>query len=314
MKGTLVLGLLALAWVRPVGAQAPAPGSIQIELGVEPRRVTVGEPFLSVVRVSAPAGVRVEFGAFAGGDSLQSVSDPLTLGDVAGDGAAVAYRLVAWVPETPLSAAVPIRLVEPGGQARIHLVRLRLPAVASVLPAEEAEIEPRPAKGLLPVPGTEPGLPWWYWALALLGALVAAALAIDRLRRRDGGRAEAAVPPREWALRQLETIPVPPTSSADVLALYRRASRILRRYMERVEPRLGTDLTSDEVVRALAAAGGPMADAAELAGILAAADRVKFSGIPAPADDAVAWLGGVRGWIVGYPRSAASDEESPRAA
>lgn len=310
---TRLILVAAIVCASSLTAQTGPSATIEVELGVQPTSVTVGEPFASAISVSAPPGMRIEYGEFSSGDTLRSLGPPDIVPTQATASTAV-YRLVAWVPGVPLSATVPVRLVEPDGRARIHLVRLRLPTVASVLPADTAGIAPRPAKSFLALPGDRMGLPWWYWAIAIFGALVAAALAVYLLKRRDDSPAQTSILPREWALRQLESLRSTPSTPDEVFTVYGRGSWILRSYLERVDPRLGTDLTSAEVVRELSrmTPGDAGSDALEAA--LGSADRVKFSRqVPSP-EAAIAWLGAVQTWVANYPAREDAELGATRAA
>lgn len=285
--------LLCWLLLPPIAAaQETAPSTIAVELGVEPATVTVGEPFVAAVRVTPPPGVRVDFEEFTGDGHLE----PLAPVQVTGDGTAF-YRLVAWRADVPLTGMLPVRLVEASGEARIQLVRLGLPAVRSVLPAGDTSIVPRPAKGYLPIPGTEVTLPWWYWLVALLGAGVAATLGLHYLRRAEPP-VQSDLGARDWALRQVDAL-VEKHERLPVVEVYLEGGRILQGYLERVDPELGTDLTTAELLGRLSrdpAAGG----AADLGTALEEADRVKFSGSAAGADP-LSWLAAVRRWIEVFP-------------
>lgn len=305
------VALVAVVCASPLTAQTNASATIEVELGVEPADVTVGEPFSAAIRVIPPPGIRVEYGDFADRETLQAVDDPRP---VVASGPGAIYRLVAWVPGVPLEATVPVRLIGPDGRARVHLVRLRLPIVRSVLPAGSDSIAPRPAKAFLAMPGDRTGLPWWYWAVAILGSLVAAAAALYLLERRDRSDLETSIPPREWALRQLDSLPATPDTPAELLAVYRRGSWTLRSYLERTDARLGSNLTSTELVGELSGTTAENTGSAELASILRTADRVKFSGELPPAEAASEWLRAARDWIATYPAQADSEPTPSRAA
>src|SRR5690606_11567286 len=100
--------------------------------------------------------------------------------------ATVLYPLAAWRPGSYELAAIPIRVVSAG---RDTVMEVRLPAfeVSSVLPADTAGIEPKPAKDVLGANRL-----WWPILLALLiAALIATALYMWWKKRR--GRTEEPV-------------------------------------------------------------------------------------------------------------------------
>jgi hypothetical protein len=292
--------------------QAPGGGELRVDLGLEPERVTVGQPFHVALRVHAPSGVRVEYGDFPGGDTLQAIA-PVELAATEAGGSAAIYALVAWVAGAPLEAAAPVRLVGADGVARDWSVPLRLPEVVSVLPPPAEQVEPRPAKGLV-VPLTIAPITRWWLAL-LLGALAAVLLAYWLLRRPRGALAEPPVDPRLLALAQLDEAGSSLLGDAgQIPELYRRVSWILRRYLALTAPALSLDLTTTELLgRAWPEAFGAAA-AGDLRDILAPADRVKFARHTPAWGEARALLRAARAWVASYPPAADHAAEPRRAA
>src|SRR5690606_30897666 len=142
----------------------------RVELGVDPAEVTVGQPFRTAIRVSAPPGFRVTYDEFVGTDSIEAVAPPTTMGGEPGTPTALqVYTLAAWVAEPPPSAILRVRISDSTGVERVQNVRLQLPTIVSVLP-DEGEIEPRPARGLIGSPGWH--FPWWLLFLLLAAWLV----------------------------------------------------------------------------------------------------------------------------------------------
>jgi hypothetical protein len=297
-NGRTLLALVCL-WTAP-GAQLSAQqGALRVELGVEPQEVTVGQPFHAALHVRAPAGVRVEYTEYAGGDSLQALAPLLRVAAPDGDTAAV-YPLVAWVAGVPLHASVAVRLIEEGGTVRVQNLALRLPEVRSVLAGAAEPVEPRPPKGVVVPEGAVSGLPWWWW-LVLLAALLVAALGYYFLARRPAEQGEEPVEPRSWALEQLEATEAL-AAAGRIEELHQRVGWIVRTYVHRTHPRLGPDLTSTEVV-AGATRFGLGSDAVEgLGSILSSADRVKFARYPATRSDAESLIAAAREWVTAFPR------------
>ncbi|HUE95627.1 MAG TPA: hypothetical protein VMN39_03160, partial [Longimicrobiaceae bacterium] len=294
----LVAALLSFGTAPGVAQQQGQPGAIRVDLGLTPAEVTVGQPFRTAVRVTAPAGVQIEYGEFVGGDSLQSRAPMEVLATEQGSVAAV-YTLVAWVAGAPLVGAVPVRFLEPDGTTRLQSIDLRLPEVASVLPADGSEIAPRPVKDLVIPPGAA-GRSWWW--LALLLAALAAGLLYAWWKRRGRGSLDESADPREWALAQLAELEIaPPTTPAQIAEIYVRSSAILRGYLVRIEPSLGLDLTTTELQDRMRGLGMAPPLMGELRHILNAADRVKFAAYEPAAADASATIGRIRAWIQEYP-------------
>jgi hypothetical protein len=277
-----------------VAQQPTAIPRLRAASGAAPDTVTVGDRFRVLLRVAAPAGARVSFGALPTTDSVQSVGRLRVSLDARG-GAVATYTLAAWATGDSLSAVVPVTISLPGGESSRHRAPLRLPVVRSVLPADGEEVRPRSARGLLPFPGARP-LRWpWMAAAALLAALALAAGLWLRRRRR---RSAPPVDPREAALAELDRIAALQISSAPdaerVVALTTRALRVL---LAATQPGLGEDLTSGEVVLGLGRAWGDADAVRELGGLLDRGDRVKFARAGAGADEARRFVETARAWV-----------------
>lgn len=268
----------------PAAAQSMEPLEIQVDTGVDPDTVTVGQPFRSAIRVGLPEGFRVEFEALLQGDSVEAPTPPQVLDQAGGSGAAAVYEIVAWFTGDSLTATVPVRVVAPDGAITEHVLPLAMPVVASVLPAAGEEVAPRPLKGLVVPPSTSSPFPWWW---LLLAAVIAAALIYVWWRSRRSVEDGAIQDPRVWALGELDALLASVGEGADPVEQYRQGSWVLREYLARINDGLGTDLTTWEVVRRARAAGMQEGTAKSLISILESADRVKFSA-DHPATDAAA--------------------------
>lgn len=315
----VVLGALLPAQLSAQSAQPP----VRVELGVEPREVTVGDPFRSVVRVILPEGFSLRYREFDSGDSIAATAPVSIARDREGRDVAV-YNLVAWAVAPDLSAAATIEITGPDGTTRAESVRLQLPRVMSVLPADEDDITPRPPRG--PIDPIDGRFPWW-----LLAALLAALLAylIYRYLRR---RPETAIEtdPREWALEQLASDRIRQLiERGEAARIVEFVANTLRAYIARVDGGLGRDLTTSELQDRLRfsvglPAGSTMAAKSEsilsvdpvggdqLISILRLADRVKFARHTPSMEGARDVLAGARGWVERYPPS--GEPEEPRRA
>ncbi len=307
----MIPGPLAGLDIGPGVAAAQTPsGNVRIEIGVEPARVRIGEPFRTAVRVIPPAGSTAEVGDFTPTDSLGVVA-PTVAGAAEGEGVAAVYSLAAWVAGAPLAASVPVRITGEDGTVRTLRVDLRLPEVESVLPAAGDSVQPRPPRGLaaMPAPAT---FPVWWWLLALIGALLALAFGYRLLlREREGDFDEPAADPREWALAQLgaggaESI----LDGGDAKLLAGRISWILRAYLERTDRQLGRDLTTTEVLVRFVALERGRAFAPALRDLLTLADLAKFAGRGITSDEGLRMLGDARAWVTDYPPAETADTVS----
>jgi hypothetical protein len=305
LAARLVLLLGVLAQPAALSAQEGVP---RVATGVTPDTVLVGEPFRVLVQVEDAEGV-VRFDAPAPGDSLHLVAWEQIEG---GAVPAAIYEMVAWYPDAAIPATVPFRVTQSDGEEAVYDVPVRLPVVLSVLPAESEPVEPRPARGLRE--RAESGSAAWPWLLLLLlAALLLALLAAWLLARRRRPHPPAVRDPRRRALERLDALVARGEASpAMAAAFYPAATAILRDYLAAVEPALGRDLTTTELVPRMGAASP--SHAAALAALLAHADRVKFARA-VPADAEVQRLvTEIRGVIVGFPAPAPEPRETEVAA
>jgi len=287
--------------------------AIRVELGVNPESVTVGQPFDSSVRVVPPQGYRVEYPPFVDTDSLHATREPAL---VSGRDSLVAavYPMVAWIAGAPLTATITARLIAPDASTLPAQIRLQLPEVVSVLPAEGVEVVPMPPKGFVES-SLLTSMPWWWWLLIALGALISGLGGYWLLRRRGSFDSELPRDPRAWALAQLGQRGVGALLVAnDLGGLFDRVGWVVRAYVQEVYPELGLDLTSTELVARLEALGPPASlGATALARLLLQTDSVKFARYRPNADEGLAILDEARGWVVGFP-AASVDEETRSAA
>lgn len=283
-------------------AQAPAAGPVDPDstrlvasLGVRPETVTVGQPFRSYVSVRSQGAGTIAFAEIPTTDTLQMVD---TLRALAAEGSmAAAYTLTAWVAGTPLLQTALVEIVLRTGERRSYRVPLRLPIVQSVLPTE-GDVLPKPPKGML-LPAVNQ-FPWWL--LALVAAAVLGGLIIWWLRR---PRKVVILDPREEALASLAEIER--EVGAPVDRRYASVSRVLRRYLGRVEPAWGEDLTTSELLRRI---DRDDFDRRALATLLQQADLVKFAALARTEEEAAAFLVAAREWIAGNPSEPAVQREA----
>jgi hypothetical protein len=173
--------------------------------------------------------------------------------------------------------------------------------VASVLMLDDISqgIEPRPAADVI---GAD-----WHWPSALLivgftlaigGVLTVSARDLfDRTNGRVSRPASPSLSPRLAALAALDhLLELGLHTDGRVDEFYRRGSDIVRRYVETLDPRWGSDQTSTELMRALDERQDRRADPALLIG-MKSAETVKFGRLrPAPSDAESHWQT-LRLWI-----------------
>ena len=296
--------LLTIASASFVGAQQP-------RAAVVPGTITVGDVFHAAVRMALPEGARL-----AVPDTLELVADVEQAGmreirvDTTNGAreATVLYPLAAWRPGTYELPPASLRLID--GQ-RDTTMSVAFPAfeVTSVLPADTAGIEPKPAKDVLGANRL-----WWPLLLALLiAALIATALYIWWKRRRGADVPVVftpAVPPLEVALAELAALRREGLiERGELREFYERLTVTLRHFAAAVEPRWSVDLTTSELAPRLRAEAG-LQDALELTRILGEADMVKFARAQAVRDGAARDLDSARAWVerIGAPPPAPSGE------
>jgi hypothetical protein len=273
---------------------------------VQPDTVTVGDRFRAAVFVRAPAGARVELVVPPARDgSYQAVDSVRSYADSTGLRRAVA-TMVLWMTDPPGSLRAETRVTLAGGAVRTIPVQLPLPFVRSVLPADSAQ--PRPPKEIIPNPRRD-----WTWAWIVADAVVALALlALWWMRRRRRPRVVIPTDPRKHALAELDRLRAPGViESHGVEAFSAGISRILREFAAAVDARLGTDLTSEEVIDLLRRTGAREEDVGSIAGALAHADLAKFARARPTPERALEDWEAARRWVQTFR---ASDEGVPEPA
>lgn len=308
MTARVVLVLVALS-SSAAAAQRP-------QAAVVPATINVGDVFHAAVRVNLPAGATL-----AAPDSLRLTDDveqagrrELRMDTIDGTPrATLLYPLAAWRPGDYQLPQIPLRITSAAGDSTL-LVELPDFAVTSVLPADTAGLEAKPAKDVLGANRL-----WWPILLALL---IAGAIAVGlyiwwRRRRRAGAPVvfTPAVPPLETALAQLEALRREGLiERGEFRTFYIRLTEALRHYVAALDERWSVDLTTAELALRLRADAG-MADALELTRILGAADMVKFARASSTADGARQDLDAARQWVERFsPKPEPVGDDQQRAA
>jgi len=214
----------------------------------------------------------------------------------AGERWTAVYPVTGWKPgrhELPPAA------ISLDGGTTVSNARFPEVIIASVLPADTAGVQPKPARDVL-----GGNRVWWPWLLlaALLASLAAAFLYWYR-RRHAREHPVIAVPTRPARVLALEALERARASGAveagDFKRFYSDVSAALRGYLAAVDPALGTDLTTTEVLLALRQQGRS-ATSAGLGTTLQAADMVKFAQRRPGEDVALQDWQRARDWVLGF--------------
>lgn len=274
-----------LFWLMQVSAPSrpnqPLPGAslfpVQLGARVTPDTVTVGQRFILMLKVRAPAGASIQFPLAVDSAFANSPTAPQIIGEAFLDSAttdsvgttrSAAYRFAAWDVGLQQLGLGNISVTVNGRTAYVSLAAQTV-FVRSVLPPDTALRQPkppRPAIVLLP-------FNWWPW-LALLAAILLAILAwwLWRWYRR---RRAAPVPPFEAAEREFNRIEAMRLiESGEPERYVALMTDVLRDYLAaRVEGVQRSHTTSE----LLAAAAPVHPYAGGLEHLLRTADLVKFA-------------------------------------
>ena len=216
---------------------------------VEPESVAVGDPFRVIIRVRAPRGALIEFPQ--GNDTTTRVEPLDRVRIVLGADTSVAeqtatYRLAAW-DVGRLAIRFPDILVRVGTVER-HLAVGRDLAVqvVSVLPADTTQRVPRPVR-----PVYEFGVPWWYWLIVGLAALVLGALLWWWWRRRAAAPAVRRDPfaDAEREFERLDSLGL--VAAGEPGQHVSLCADVLRTYLSLVLPAARVSLTTSELALVL---------------------------------------------------------------
>jgi hypothetical protein len=316
-------------------AGAPCSGqSFQATLSRD--TVPMGEVLELLVRIPVPIGSVVHFpDTVARTDVLESHGAVSWRAEPAAGGGAtltLAYPVIAFgaglvpVPGfdifvSPLAAVPPREYSEarslPGGsflgawadaptRGEVYARPLRVPRRAVWVPpvftpAEtEAGVEPQPSADVI---GSS-----WHWPSVALGLLFTGglvALGVRELRRSAGARGRSGSGGRAWtpaesrrdALEQLDLLLAERLSaSGRTHELYTRSSGVLRQFVGRLDPRLGADLTSSEVMGRLEGRTNGREGTA-LFREMASAEVVKFGRLLPDPEEADTHIRALRAWV-----------------
>jgi hypothetical protein len=265
---------LALVMQQPAAPQDPV--RVQMGVTVRPDTVTVGDPYLVMVRVRAPAGTRIVFPAAPDtGGTVEGV-DPLVeraADEPNAEDRTAIYRVSAWDTGQVAFELGAVELT--GAVERTLPIQDPTVYVRSVLPADTALQTPKPARDIFAAERS-----WWWLLLIALVALALVGLLLWwwwRRRRRPKpvlvedpfARAE-----REFAALAEMGLPEAGEPGRHVAL----ATEVLRDYLAGRLPDASTALTTGELLRALEVRRELPLDA--MRNLLFEADLVKFARRP----------------------------------
>ncbi|HEX6751908.1 MAG TPA: hypothetical protein VF092_31730 [Longimicrobium sp.] len=286
----------------------PPPG-FSYRGSVEPKTVTVGDRFSSGLAVSVAAGTRVEIEAPKDSADRWRVLGRATVSprDSARTRYLVVVPMVAWVPGMPDTARTELRLTAPDGTVATVPVTLRLPRVRATLPDDTTKWRVRPPHDVW-----GPSHDWrMIAALALIALLLLAViawLAAKLIRARRKRRVPATA--RQRALALLERARTSGFIEAgNWKAFYTLVAEALRGLAAALDARWSTDLTSEEVIAEMRAAGVAEDRVEALEHLLRVADLAKFARRGRAPDDARRDLDDARRWVESFaaPEPVAED-------
>lgn len=298
----LVLVLSTLIQGQATGSE-PA---VDVTARIEPDTVRVGGPVALVLSLShVPAHAEIVYPEAPDTGDVTALAPPRPL-EREGTSRSVRYELAIWAPGEVGLALDAIRIVTDDGERVVPAPQVRF-HVASVLPegADPDTLAWRP-------PGDVIG-PNWSTAEKLAAvALALATLALTALYVRWRGTAAPVPmppsrPPRERALAALERLERSGLlAAAEFKAFYSEVARVLRTYLVETDGRWGLDHTTIELLPVVHAGGVDEKRVRSLAGLLVAADMVKFARSPTSRQRAARLLDAARIWIAEFERRPAS--------
>lgn len=271
MIAALVVALLMQGGAADRVASERAPA---VRVRVTPEQPAVGEPITVELRVRAPRGTLVRFPVLPDTGSRLEPLDPRSVA-ATDDADAVeqvaTYRLIAWDTGSVAPAFGDVTL-ERDGRVTRYAVPLTALRIRSVLPADTAARQPKPARGALDAP-TMP----WRW---LVGLVVVLALAVWGWRRVRRARAElAAMDPGPFiraraAFAHLRALDLSSAGEPGRHALAHQQA--LRRYVAERWPTITAALTARELEARLAESEFPVLPE-RLVSLVAAVEPVAYA-------------------------------------
>lgn len=301
-------GVWALALLGALTLQADGDvGRPQVTVQARPDTLRVGDRFTLTVTVRGVGPGRVVFPTLPDTGALAALG-VATVTESSADGAWRAdYPMVAWdVGELAVPLAE-IRVESDGDPAREGL-RLAFPEakvrVASVLPADidVDTLGVKPARGVV-------GPNWSLTekaaaaAFVVLVALIAGIVVYRRRGASSPPQRPGRGPARARAIQELDALAKSEfVEAGEYKAFYSELSLILRRFLAEEETAWSVDLTTAELIGAVARDGVSERNLEILAELLVEADLVKFARRRPQESRARSVLDASRSWVEGFER------------
>lgn len=304
----------------PSSASSTSAAPIAYRVRVSPDTVTVGDEFRVAVFVDASAGAEIEL--VVSPDSLgryqtvgaTRVYPPDSAGSNGagsdGAGSSESHRavatMVAWTTGAQDSARATVR-VSIGDSIVSRSIRVPLPFVRSVLPADTSQHRPKAAKDVYGPAGD-----WRVAALLAVAALLTLVLLflVFRAVRRWLRREPAPVDPREAAVERLERARAAGLAEAgEWKAFYTEVSGALRDFAASTDTWFGAELTTAELVARMRQEEVPDEDVRPLAEVLRTADLAKFARHAPGIDRARADWAAARAWVDAFDWEPPEEED-----
>lgn len=308
LPGSLLVALALL------GGFAHGAHAQRVSTAVVPQTITVGDVFHAAVRVELPAGAEAAFP-----DTLALPSEDIEAAarvrvqvdtTATGRTATALYALTAWRANEDVQLPdLAFTMRAPGGGVATVTASFPVFQLTSVLPADTAGIEPKPARDVWGASRL-----WWPILLALAALLLVALLAWYVWRRRRPREivqpATPGIPPRQRALDRLAHARTAGfVERGELKPFYTELAAALREYLEAIEPLLGADLTTGELAMHARRRGAPPM-LLELIRILGRADLVKFARARPSAAEAYGDLDAARRWVEQHDTLSVPREEA----
>lgn len=275
------LGLVVLLQGGVGAERAPT-----VRVRITPEQPAVGEPITIELRVRAPRGTLVRFPVLPDTGSRIEPLDPRSIAAGEGDASrgeieqVATYRLIAWDTGSVAPAFGEVSL-ERDGRVTRYAVPVGALRIRSVLPADSAARQPRPARGAADAP-TMP----WRW---LVAAAVVALLSFwgwQRFRKTRAALATMDPGPFVRARAAFAHLRALDLSSAGESGRHALAHvQVLRRYVGERWPALPPALTARELHERLRGLEFPVLPE-RLVALAAAAEPVAYAAAPIPSGDA----------------------------
>lgn len=306
----------AAAQAAQAGQAGQTPSGAAPQTAVLGDTIRVGDVVPVAVRVTVAPGQRVAWPDTLPitGELVENAARVRERVDTLADGRLAVTALYAVTPWRTGEVTLPELSVEiVTGREVVRTLTASLPSmdVVSVLPADTAGLEPRPAKDVI-------GRNWSLWpillALLALLALIGGILWWRRRRRAAGGAraVEPPIPPREKVLARLqEARESGLIEQGNMKEFYTRVSDALRDYLGTLGSGWSEDLTTTELLGRFRAQAGPE-EARALGGVLRPADQVKFARRQPDAATAVREWEAARAWVLAFqwpPHRTVDDHE-----